>query len=163
MLNTKPVDWKDCGKPQLNEGHQLSESEILFPKIEDEKIEAQVNKLPKSEPEKEKVELITYDDFMKIQLRTAEVIEAEKVPKSEKLLKLKVKLDKEERQIIAGIAKSYTPETIIGKKVVIVANLQPAKLMGLESKGMILAVETKDGTLEVLNVSESVNNGTRVK
>ena len=100
---------------------------------------------------------------MKIQLRTAEVIEAEKVPKSEKLLKLKIKLDNEERQVIAGIAKSYTPETIIGKKVVIVANLQPAKLMGLESKGMILAVETKDGTLQVLNVPESVNNGTRVK
>jgi len=163
MLNAKSVGWKDSGKPQLKEGHQLSESEILFPKIEDEKIEAQVNKLPKSEPEKEKVELITYDDFMKIQLSTAEVIEAEKVPKSEKLLKLKVKLDNEERQVIAGIAKSYTPETIIGKKVVIVANLQPAKLMGLESKGMILAVETKDGTLEVLNVPESVNNGTRVK
>jgi len=163
MLNAKSVDWKDCGKPQLKEGHPLNESEILFPKIEDEKIEAQVSKLPKPEIEKEKVELITYDDFMKIQLRTAEVIEAEKVPKSEKLLKLKVKLDNEERQVIAGIAKSYTPETIIGKKVVIVANLQPAKLMGLESKGMILAVENKDGSLQVVNVPESVNNGTRVK
>ncbi len=163
MLNSKPVDWKDCGKSQLKEGHQLNQSEILFPKIEDEKIEAQVNKLPKSEPEKEKVELITYEDFMKLQLRTAEVIEAEKVAKSEKLLKLKVKLDNEERQVIAGIAKSYEPENLIGKKVVIVSNLQPAKLMGLESKGMILAVETKDGSLEVLNVSDSVNNGTRVK
>ena len=107
MLNAKPVDWKDCGKPQLKEGHQLNQSEILFPKIEDEKIEAQVNKLPKSETEKEKVDLITYDDFMKIQLRTAEVIEAEKVAKSEKLLKLKVRLDNEERQVVAGIAKSY--------------------------------------------------------
>jgi len=163
MLNAKPVDWKDCGKPQLTEGHQLNQSEILFPKIEDEKIEAQITKLPKSEPEKEKVELITYDDFMKIQLRTAEVIEAEKVPKSEKLLKLKIRLDNEERQVIAGIAKNYDPENLIGRKVVIVANLQPAKLMGLESKGMILAVETKDGSLEVLNVPESVNNGTRVK
>ena len=112
----------------------MNQSEILFPKIEDEKIEAEVNKLPKPEVEKEKVELITYDDFMKVQLRTAEVIEAEKVPKSEKLLKLKVKLDSEERQVIAGIAKSYEPENLIGKKVVIVANLQPAKLMGLESK-----------------------------
>ena len=163
MLNAKPVDWKESGKSQLKEGHQLNQSEILFPKIEDEKIEAQVNKLPKSETEKEKVELITYDDFMKIQLRTAEVIEAEKVPKSEKLLKLKVKLENEERQVVAGIAKSYQPENLIGKKVVIVANLQPAKLMGLESKGMILAVETKDGSLEVLNVPDSVNNGTRVK
>jgi methionyl-tRNA synthetase len=163
MLNAKPVDWKDCGRSQLKEGHQLNQSEILFPKIEDEKIEAQINKLPKPEVEKEKIESITYDDFMKIQLRTAEVIEAEKVAKSEKLLKLKVKLDNEERQVIAGIAKSYQPEDLIGKKVVIVANLQPAKLMGLESKGMILAVETKDGSLQILNVPESVNNGTRVK
>ena len=163
MLNAKPVDWQDCGKTQLKEGHQLNQSEILFPKIEDEKIEAQVNKLPQPESEKEKVDLITYDDFMKVQLRTAEVISAEKVTKSEKLLKLKVKLDDEERQVIAGIAKSYQPENLIGKKVVIVANLQPAKLMGLESKGMILAVETKEGLLQVLNVPESVNNGTRVK
>jgi methionyl-tRNA synthetase len=163
MLNAKPVDWKDCGNPQLKEGHQLNQSEILFPKIEDEKIEAQINKLPKSEPEKEKVDLVTYDDFLKVQLRTAEVIEAEKVPRSEKLLRLKVKLENEERQVIAGIAKSYQPENLIGKKVVIVANLHPAKLMGLESKGMILAVETKDGSLEVLNVPDTVNNGTRVK
>lgn len=163
MLNSKPVDWNDCGKSNLKEGHQLNQSEILFPKIEDEKIEAQVNKLPKAESEKEKIDLITYDDFMKVQLRTAEVIEAEKVVKSEKLLKLKVKLDSEERQVIAGIAKSYQPEDLIGKKVVIVANLQPAKLMGLESKGMILAVETSNGSLEVLNVPESVSNGTRVK
>ncbi|MBK7228269.1 MAG: methionine--tRNA ligase [Ignavibacteriales bacterium] len=163
MLNAKPVDWQDCGKTQLKEGHQLNQSEILFPKIEDEKIEAQVNKLPQPESEKEKVDMITYDDFMKVQLRTAEVISAEKVTKSEKLLKLKVKLDDEERQVIAGIAKSYQPENLIGKKVVIVANLQPAKLMGLESKGMILAVETKEGLLQVLNVPESINNGTRVK
>jgi methionyl-tRNA synthetase len=163
MLNSKPVDWDECGKSQLKEGHQLNESEILFPKIEDEKIEAQVNKLPKSEPEKEKVELISYDDFMKTQLRVAEVIEAEKVPKSEKLLKLKVRLENEERQVVAGIAKSYEPENLIGKKVVIVANLQPAKLMGLESKGMILAVEINEGDLQVLNVPNSVNNGTRVK
>jgi methionyl-tRNA synthetase len=163
MLNAKPVGWKESGNPQLQSGHQLSEAEILFPKIEDEKIETQINKMPKPETENEKVDLITYDDFMKIQLRTAEVIEAEKVARSEKLLKLKVKLDNEERQVVAGIAKAYQPEELLGKKVVIVANLQPAKLMGLESKGMILAVETKDGSLQVLAVPESVNNGTRVK
>jgi methionyl-tRNA synthetase len=164
MLNSKRVEWKESGKPQLKAGHQLNEAEILFPKIEDEKIEAQVNKLGNTNVEEiKKDNLITYDEFMKIQLRTAEVIEAEKVTKSEKLLKLKVKLDNEERQVIAGIAKSYEPENLIGKKVVIVANLQPAKLMGLESKGMILAVETKDGELQVLNVTEAVNNGTRVK
>ncbi len=163
MLNSKAVDWKDCGKSQLKEGHQLNQSEILFPKIEDEKIGAQINKLPESETQKEKVEMITYDDFMKTQLRVAEVIEAENVKKSEKLLRLKVKLDNEERQVVAGIAKSYKPQDLIGKKVVVVANLQPAKLMGLESKGMILAVETKDGGLQVLTIPESVNNGTRVK
>ncbi|MBK7378816.1 MAG: methionine--tRNA ligase [Ignavibacteriales bacterium] len=163
MLNAKPVDWNESGKPQLKEGHKLNQSEILFPKIEDEKIDAQVNKLPKPEVEKEKIDLITYDDFMKVQLRTAEVIEAEKVTKSEKLLKLKVRLDNEERQVIAGIAKSYAPENLIGKKVVIVANLQPAKLMGLESNGMILAVETSEGGLQVLNLPDNVINGTRVK
>lgn len=164
MLNSKPVNWKDCGKPQLIANHQLNQAEILFPKIEDEKIDAQINKLGSSKVEElKKEELISYDDFMKIQLRVAEVVEAEKVPKSEKLLKLKVRLDNEERQVVAGIAKSYQPENLIGKKIVVVANLQPAKLMGLESQGMILAVETNNGGLEVLNVTEKVNNGTRVK
>lgn len=163
MLNIKAVDWKDCGKPQLRNGHKLNQAEILFPKIEDEKIEAQINKLANPERGKEYNEMISYDDFMKVQIRVAEVVAAEKVNKSEKLLKLKVKLDKEERQVIAGIAKNVAPETIIGKKVVIVANLQPAKLMGLESKGMILAVETEDGELQVLSVSDKVKNGTRVK
>jgi len=163
MLNTKPVEWKECGKPHLKESHQLNKAEILFPKIEDEKIESQVNKLQNSNFQKETEELITYDDFMKVNLKVAEVIEAEMVKKSEKLLKLKVKIENEERQVIAGIAKSYTPETIIGKKVVIVANLKPAKLMGLESKGMILAVETEDGELQILNVSEKIKTGTRVK
>jgi methionyl-tRNA synthetase len=164
MLNSTPVDWNKSGKSQLKDGHQLNQGEILFPKIEDERIEEQVNKLGNNKVEEiKKDELISYDDFMKIQLKVAEVIEAENVPKSEKLLKLKVKLDTEERQVVAGIAKSYRPEELIGKKVVIVANLQPAKLMGLESKGMILAVECNDGSLQAINVSESVNNGTRVK
>ena len=174
MLNGKMVEWDQCGKSQLKSGHQLNQAEILFPKIEDERIEAQVNKLGTlvgDESSKQsikssdtsKVELISYNDFMKTQLRVAEVIEAEKVPRSEKLLKLKVRLDNEERQVVAGIAKSYKPENLVGKKVVIVANLQPVKLMGLESKGMILALETVDGGLQVLNVPESVDNGTRVK
>ena len=164
MLNSEPVEWQNCGRPQIKTGHQLNRAEILFPKIEDEKIEAQINKLGNSKVEiTNPDELISYDEFMKTQLRVAEVIEAENVPRSEKLLRLKVKLENEERQVVAGIAKSYNPSDLVGKKVVIVANLQPAKLMGLESKGMILAVETKDGGLQVVTVSESVNNGTRVK
>ena len=113
--------------------------------------------------EKKDEELISYDDFMKIKLKVAEVLSAEKVAKSKKLMKLKVMLDDEERQIVAGIAKSYAPEDLVGKKVIIVANLQPAKLMGHESKGMILAVETEPGGLQVLIVDNSVKNGTRVK
>jgi methionyl-tRNA synthetase len=164
MLNSKHVEWDNCGMPHLNTGHQLNKAEILFPKIEDEKIEAQMNKLGNADSEEvKKDDLISYDDFMKTQLKVAEVIEAENVPKSEKLLKLKVKLGNEERQVIAGIAKSYKPENLIGKKIIIVANLQPAKLMGLESKGMILAAETKEGGLQVLTVEDFVNNGTRVK
>ncbi len=100
---------------------------------------------------------------MKVQLKTAEVVEAEKIEKSEKLLMLKVKIGSEERQVIAGIAKHYQPEEIKGKKVVIVANLKPAKLMGQESQVMILAVESSDGSLKVVSVDDSVETGIRVK
>ena len=100
---------------------------------------------------------------MKIKLKVAEVLAAEKIVKSKKLLKIIVKLENEERQLIAGIAESYKPEDIIGKKVVIVSNLKPAKLMGEESNGMILAVQKEDGSLEVITVNNSVKNGTIVK
>jgi methionine--tRNA ligase beta chain len=119
----------------------------------------ETNKTPEPKPE----ELISFDEFMKVQLKIAEVIEAEKVDKSEKLLKLKVRLNNEERQIIAGLAKSFNPEEMLGKKLVIVANLKPAKLMGLVSEGMVLAVENGEGIQEVLSVTDSVKSGTRVK
>ena len=138
--------------------------EILFTKIEDEVIEKQINSLgqaPQAETEAE--ELVTIDDFSKIQLKTAKVLEAEKVPKSEKLLKLQVEVGNEKRQILAGIAKYYKPEDIKGKTVVIVANLKPAKLMGLESQGMVLAVENKDGGLNVVNPGDNVDSGIRVR
>ncbi|NCS87977.1 MAG: methionine--tRNA ligase subunit beta, partial [Ignavibacteria bacterium] len=103
------------------------------------------------------------DDFMKIELRTARIIEAERVKKSDKLIKLKVDLGFEQRQVIAGIGKSFEPEELINKKVVVAANLKPAKLMGLESQGMILAVEKEDGSFSLLTFDEKVNNGTRAK
>ncbi|OGU73790.1 MAG: methionine--tRNA ligase [Ignavibacteria bacterium RBG_16_34_14] len=163
MLNAKPISWNECGKNNLAEGHKLNPAEILFSKIEDEIIKTQMEKL-QSEPASVKTEeKISYEDFMKTHLKVAEVIEAGKVEKSEKLLKLKVKIGTEERHVIAGIAKSYSPEEIIGKRVVIVANLQPAKLMGQVSEGMILAAENKEGKLEILTVSELVGSGTRVK
>jgi len=167
MLNAKPVNWSECGKNNLSEGHKLNQAEILFPKIEDEIIEKQIEKLQSTNSEQpasiKADEKISYEDFMKTLLKVAEVIEAERVNKSEKLLKLKVKIGTEEKQVIAGIAKSYLPEEIIGKKVVIVANLKPAKLMGQVSEGMILAAENKEGKLEVLTIPDSVENGTRVK
>lgn len=105
---------------------------------------------------------ITIDDFMKIQLKAAKVLAAERVPKSEKLLKLQVSLGAEQRQIVAGIGKKYEPETLIGKTIVIVANLKPAKLMGIESQGMVLAA----GDSEVRGLAtfvEDVEPGTKVK
>ena len=105
---------------------------------------------------------ITIEDFMKIQLKTAKVLSAERVPKSEKLLKLQVSLGAEQRQIVAGIGKKYEPESLIGKTIVIVANLKPAKLMGIESQGMVLAA----GDSEVRGLAtflEDVEPGTKVK
>jgi methionyl-tRNA synthetase len=165
MLNAKPTDWLSCGISNLKEEHVLNTPEILFPKIEDEKIEEQMSKLGQTADTKpaEKMPEITIDEFSKVFLKTAQILHAEKVAKSEKLLKLQVDLGNEKRQIVAGIAKSYMPESLIGKKVVIVANLKPTKLMGLESQGMILALEDEDGALQVLQVSSKVKPGTRAK
>jgi methionyl-tRNA synthetase len=162
MLNADIVNWFDSGKDNLKEGHRLNKPELLFTKIEDEVIAKQKESLLAEEP-KPADEVITYDDFMKTHLKVAEVIDAERVPKSEKLLKLKVKLGNEEKQIIAGIAKDYSPEDIKGKKVIVVANLKPAKLMGMESQGMVLAIENEEGKLQVLSVDNSVKSGSRVK
>jgi methionyl-tRNA synthetase len=165
LLNEKPVEWKESAKSFLKEGHQIKSAEILFPKIEDEVIEDQISKLGNQNTENVKVvdESISYDDFMKTKLKVAEVLSAEKITKSKKLMKLKLMLDDGERQVVAGIAEHYNPEELIGKKVVVVSNLQPAKLMGEESRGMILAVEKEQGGLQVITLDNSVKNGTRVK
>jgi len=164
MLNKEPINWSDAGKINLPEGHQLNKPEILFQKIEDEIIEKQMNQLGRPEDALQPAdELITIDDFMKVHLKAADIISAERVNKSEKLLKLIVRVDDKERQVIAGIGKSYSPEDIIGKKVVLVANLKPAKLMGQESNGMLLAAEKEDGSLFLLTLDDKIKNGTRVK
>ncbi len=106
--------------------------------------------------------IITIDDFMNVELRVATVVEAVKVEKSEKLLKLQVKIGDEQRQVVAGIAKSYSPEQLIGRQVVVVANLKPAKLMGMESNGMILAAETEEG-LVLAGFDNPPKPGSRVK
>ncbi|GAB6282860.1 MAG: methionine--tRNA ligase [Ignavibacterium sp.] len=164
ILNAQPVDWFDSGKINLNENHQLNKPQILFTKIEDEVIEKQINNLGISGEELKKDDhLISLEDFKKVELKVAEIISAEAIPKSNKLLKLKVKLNEEERQVIAGIAKFYSPENLIGKKVLIVANLQPAKIMGYDSYGMILALENENSELKILEIDRTVKSGTLAK
>jgi len=163
MLNAKPGDWYESGKSNLHAGQKLNKAEILFTKIDDKEIEAEINKLPEPEVEKEKFEQITIDDFAKVKLRSGKVLEAEKIKKSEKLLKLKVELKGETRQVVAGIGKSYAPKELVGKNIILVANLKPAKLFGIESQGMILAVEDSEGKLNVVSLSDNVAPGTEVR
>ncbi len=162
MLNAEPVAWDACGKMHLLEGSQLNTPEILFKKIEDDVIAKQIEGMTVAapvEPKKED-ELITFDDFKKVKLVVAKVLEAKALPKSEKLLQLRVSTGEGTRQIIAGIAKSYAPEDLIGKSVLIVGNLLPAKLMGHESQGMILAVDSGEGKVSVIEIPETIKPGT---
>lgn len=162
MLNAKLTDWFSNTGKNLDDGHQLHEASILFTKIEDEVIEKQINKLGKTDVEVIEEEQISIEDFTKIKLKVAEVIEAENIPKSDKLLKLQVKIGDEKRQVVAGIAKSYKPEQLVGKKVIIVSNLKPAKLFGNESQGMILAADSGEG-VSVIEVDQHVPSGAKVK
>lgn len=169
MLNAEPTVWDNAGKMNLSVGHKLGKAEILFTKIEDAVIEEQINKLGVVENQENKVlelnikDEISINDFAKVDLRVVEVLEAEKIAKSNKLLKLKVKLGSTERQVVSGIAQHYKPEELVGKKLVLVANLKPAKLMGVESHGMILAVEDKEGKLKVVEIKDDVETGKQVK
>ncbi len=171
QLPGKPedADWDTIGELRLAEGHPLGELEILFRKIPDKVIAGEIEKLRRIEQEaassgeeQPEEELITIDDFRKVQLRTAKVLSAEKVKGADKLLKLKIQLGKEERQLVAGIAQHYTPEEVIGKIIVIVANLQPAKIRGIESQGMLLAVTDGD-TLTLVTTDKEVATGKPVQ
>ena len=106
---------------------------------------------------------ISIDDFMKVELRVAKVVGAERVPKSNKLLKLQVDVGTEHRTLVAGIAEAYEPESLVGKTVVIVFNLKPAKLMGVESNGMVLAASPDGGNPEVVTFANPPAPGTRVR
>ncbi len=149
----------------------VAKGEQLFPRIE--QTEKQGAKAQKSSQEKEHkkmtvqgvadlTEVIGIEDFAKVQLKVGKVLSAERVEKSEKLIKLKVDTG-EERQIVAGIGKAYDPDYLIGKKIVVVANLKPAKLMGIESQGMLLAATDEEGTLSILGLDRDVHQGARVK
>jgi len=108
-------------------------------------------------------DVISFDDFTKVDIRTATVIEAEKVPKTTKLLKLKIDTGLDVRTIVSGIAEYYEPQSLIGKQISIVANLEPRKIKGIESKGMILMAEDKDGKLVLVSPADKVSNGSMIK
>jgi len=167
---------KTWGK--LPAGIHVGKREIIFPRIDkstidksDKKAEVEAAEKKETKAAAEKtagvlpegtVDLISIDDFAKVQLRVAEVLEAERIKGADKLLKLQIKIGEEHRQIVAGIAKHYTPEELIGKKIVVVANLKPAKLRGEESQGMLLAASNSE-TLSLLTVDRDIESGARIK
>ncbi len=163
--------WEIGYSPALVEGHQLGEQKILFEKIPDDVIAKYIDRLGQLPAEEQEEQwpnaplkpMITIDDFGKIDLRIAEIVEAERIKKSKKLLRLKVKIGEHERQLVAGIAEHYEPESLLGKRVVVVANLQPAKLFGVESQGMVLAATNEDGTLTLLRPEDDIDTGSIVK
>ena len=173
MLNVGDKhNWSEAASLNLETGHQLGEAKILFTKIEDDAIEAEITRLQRTldamkaekaaEAEAEKEEaLIDIDQFKQIKLKVAEIKEAEAVKKSDKLLKLQVDLGGEQRQIIAGIAKQYKPQDLIGKKIIVVANLKPAKLRGELSQGMLLAAQHEE-SLSLLTVLADMPTGSDI-
>ena len=172
LINLNELKWENAGKSDLLvPDHLINKPELLFEKIEDEEITRQVDKLlatkkanmetaADTSPGKEPV---TFDDFTKIDIRTATILEAEKVPKTIKLLKLKIDTGIDIRTIVSGIAEYYEPEAIIGKQISIVANLEPRKIKGIESKGMILMAEDKNGKLVMVAPVNKVSNGSMIK
>jgi len=174
----KMLNWENAGKVNLlSIGYSLRAPELLFRKLEDIEISEQIEKLKNKSkklmettsntqsantPEKvaEVKATIQFDDFAKINLKIGTIIAAEKVEKADKLLKLEVDLGSEQRTIVSGIAMHFQPENIIGQKVVVVTNLAPRKMKGIESNGMILMAEDKEGKL--VFVSSDVNNGSNV-
>lgn len=180
ILNEKtPISkyqWDKIGTEGIEEGRELKEPEILFPKISDEKIEAQINKLleetkkieeVKVEEIKKKVEekeeYVTIEEFRKIDLRVGRIIEAERIKGTKKLILMKVNLGDEERTLVGGLAEHYTPEELVGKKVIVVANLKPTEIRGYISQGMLLAAEDPStGTVSLLTIDKDVPPGSKI-
>lgn len=153
--------WNVAGTLTLKSGSSLSTPEILFKKIEDDVIENELGKLKIISTTEEPQDLINIEDFKKLDLRVAEVISAEPVKKSDKLLKLSVKIGDNERQIIAGIAQNYKPQELIGRQIIVIANLEPAKIRGEVSNGMLLAAKHGED-LTILTTAQKINSGAKV-
>jgi methionyl-tRNA synthetase len=171
LFDLKYIKWDDAGSADLLKGGKaLGEMGLLFDKIEDETVEKQVQKLldAKKMNEAENVpvpvmkDVITYDDFAKLDMRIVTVLEAEKMAKSKKLIKLKVDTGLGHRTVLSGVAEHFEPEFLIGKQVMMLINLAPRKMMGIDSEGMILMAEDKDGKLKLIQPHEGTASGSTI-
>lgn len=171
FMNIDVIDWAKMGDDVIPAGHELGEAGLLFEKIEDATIQAQIDKLlatkkanemasVKAAPAKENIQ---YEDFMKMDIRVGKIIAAEKVAKTKKLMKLTVDTGIDERTIVSGIAEHYTPEEVIGRQVSVLVNLEPKPLKGIVSQGMILMAENADGTLSFVSPDKEVKPGSEVR
>ena len=171
FMNIDVIDWGKMGDGVIPAGHELGEAGLLFEKIEDATIQAQIDKLlatkkanemasVKAAPAKENIQ---YEDFMKMDIRVGTIIAAEKVAKTKKLMKLTVDTGIDERTIVSGIAEHNTPEEVIGRQVSVVVNLEPKPLKGIVSQGMILMAENADGTLSFVSPDKEVKPGSEVR
>lgn len=171
MINMPDLKWDNLGQTDLlAAGHELNKPELLFEKIEDEVVEAQIKKLEETKKANEAANYkaapiradVDIEEFSKMDLRVGTVLECEKVPKADKLLRFLIDDGLEKRQILSGIAKYYKPEDLLGKQVVFIANLPARKLRGLDSQGMILSAVNNDGSLSVITVDRPVKPGSEV-
>ncbi len=168
----KTYTWDEVATENelIKPGHHIGKPSLLFEKIDDEAIEKQIQKLMDTKKQndadsktlKPQKDAISFDDFMKMDIRTATILEAEKMPKAKKLLVLKVDTGLDQRTIVSGIAEHFKPEDIIGKKVLVLVNLTPRKLRGVESQGMILMIENAEGKLVFVNPDEETPNGMNI-
>ncbi len=166
FLNLENTEWQQAGKDILASGHTIApKPDLLFAKIEDKEIEAQIEKLHKAKeanqpknvaPAKENIH---FDDFQKLDIRTGTILEAEKVAKTKKLLKLKIDTGLDTRTVVSGIAEFFKPEEIVGKQVTVLVNLEARKIRGIESQGMILMASNSDGSLHFIQPDEKIDNG----
>ncbi|WP_289030576.1 methionine--tRNA ligase [uncultured Algoriphagus sp.] len=171
IFHLEDANWTQAGKGDLLvEGQEIGQAGLLFEKIEDETVEKQVQKLLDAKKMNEATnapvapmkEIITYDDFAKLDMRVVTVLEAEKMPKSKKLLKLKVDTGIGQRTVLSGVSEHFEPEFLIGKQVTMLINLAPRKMMGIDSEGMILMAEDKDGKLKLLTPHEGTASGSTI-
>ncbi len=172
FLNLNPLNWSELGRTDLiKAGHKINTPELLFEKIEDDAIQAQVDKLLATKKTNELEEAMTnpaksnieYEDFAKLDIRIGTIIAAEKVAKTKKLLKLTIDTGLDKRTVVSGIAEYFEPEKIIGQQVSILINLAPKELRGIESQGMILMAENSDGTLEFVTTPYKTKEGSEVR